>query len=225
MLQIIFYGLLYGFIISVPVGPANIELIKRGINSGFREAFEVGLGAALSDAFLCILVYFGIIKIIMAYKAINVLIGTGCSLLMFYFGFSGIKTIFIDKNKPDVLKYINIKEKPHKTRRSPLLTGFSINTTNPMVIGFWVVFLGAITSSSRMKAGFIEYPNLAIIVFSFFVFSGSLSWFYILSKIVHKGKKYITTSIFELISFICSSLFILFGIILFYGVIKIIFFQ
>jgi len=219
MLSIMFYGLLYGFVISVPIGPANIELIRRGMHSGFKDAFEVGLGAALSDAMLCLLVYFGVVKIILASKLLNSLMGIGCSLLMFYFGVSGLKTIFIDRHKPDVLKYIQ----GHGSKRSPLAMGFSINSTNPMVIGFWVVFLGAVTSYSSMKASFDEYPNLSIFLFSFFVFCGSLGWFYLLAKIVHKGKKYITSSIFELISFVCSSLFIIFGLILIYGVYKTIF--
>ncbi|HOD40382.1 MAG TPA: hypothetical protein PKL57_07475, partial [Candidatus Wallbacteria bacterium] len=54
------------------------------------------------------------------------------------------------------------------------------------------------------------------------VFCGSLAWFYILAKIVQKGKKYISSSLFELISFICSTLFILFGFALLFGVTKII---
>ncbi len=220
MLSVMFYGLLYGFAISMPIGPANIELIRRGMNCGFKEAFEVGMGAALSDALLCLLVYFGVVKIILASKLLNSLLGIGCSALMFYFGFSGFKTIFIDRHKPDVLKYL---KEGRGSKRSALAMGFSINTTNPMVIGFWVVFLGAVTSYSRMKASFDEHPNFSIFLFSFFVFCGSLGWFYLLAKIVHKGKKYITSSIFELISFVCSSLFIIFGFLLVYGVYKTIF--
>jgi threonine/homoserine/homoserine lactone efflux protein len=219
MLSIIFYGLLYGCVISMPIGPANIELIRRGMHSDFKDAFEVGIGAALSDAVLCLLVYFGVVKIILMSKFLNSLLGIACAVLMFYFGFSGLKTIFIDKHKPDVLEYI----KGHGSKRSPIAMGFSINTTNPMVIGFWVVFLGAVTSYCGMEDSFAKYPNFSIFLFSFFVFLGALSWFYVLAKIVHKSKKYITSSIFELISFVCSSLFIIFGLILTYGVYRTIF--
>lgn len=218
MLKLIFYGMIYGFMISIPIGPANIELIKRGMHSGFKDAFEVGLGAAISDAMLCLLVYFGVVKILLASKLINVLLGLGCGMLMFYFGISGLKAIFIDRHKPDVLKYIRGPE----VKGAPLATGFSVNTTNPMVIGFWVVFLGAVTSYGQNRECFALYPKSSIFLFAFSVFCGSLAWFYVLAKIVQKGKKYISSSLFELISFVCSTLFILFGFALLFGVTKII---
>lgn len=216
MLKVIFYGLFYGVMIAIPIGPANIELIRRGMHGGFRDAFEVGLGAALSDATLCLLVYFGVVKIILASKLINAFLGAGCAALMIYFGVSGMKAIFVDRHRPDVLNYI----KRPASKRAPLAMGFSINTTNPMVIGFWVVFLGAVTSYSGMKESFAAYPKSSIALFAAGVFAGSLGWFYILAKIVQKGKKYITASLFELISFVCSSLFIAFGLALIYGVLK-----
>ncbi|EKD69360.1 MAG: lysine exporter protein LysE/YggA [uncultured bacterium] len=216
MIKVMFYGLLYGFMISIPIGPANIELIRRGMHGGFKDSLEVGIGAALSDAMLCLLVYFGVVKIILASKLLNAVLGFGCAALMLYFGLTGFKAIFIDRHRPDVMNYIKVPG----SKRAPLAMGFSINTTNPMVIGFWVVFLGAVTSYSSMKASFTDYPKTSILLFSLFVFCGSLAWFYLLAKIVHKGKKYITASLFELISFVCSALFILFGLVLIYGVLK-----
>lgn len=216
MLKVMFYGLLYGFMISIPIGPANIELIRRGMHGGFKDSFEVGVGAALSDAVLCLLVYFGVVNIILASRLLNAVLGFGCASLMLYFGLTGLKAIFIDRHRPDVMNYI----KGPASKREPLAMGFSINSTNPMVIGFWVVFLGAVTSYSGMKASFTDHPKSSILLFSLFVFCGSLAWFYLLAKIVHKGKKYITASLFELISFVCSSLFILFGLALIYGVLK-----
>jgi len=219
MVNVIFSGLFYGFLIALPVGPANIELIKRGLNAGFKEAFRVGIGVSLSDAVLCILVYFGIVKIILASKIINALLGLSCSALMIHFGVSGLREIFVEKHKPDVLKYLDYKT----SKRDPLLTGFMINLSNPMVIGFWVVFLGAVTSYSDIQNYFFLHPSGGIFLFSFSVFAGSLGWAYILCKIVEKGRKYITNSIFEIISFICSGLFIIFGLALIRGVIKTLF--
>ncbi|HNY11131.1 MAG TPA: LysE family transporter [Candidatus Wallbacteria bacterium] len=201
----------------MPVGPANIELLRRGLHEGFKPAFEVGIGAALSDSFLCILAYFGIVKFLLLSKLINVLLGLLCSAVMIMLGVSGFNALF--NKKTDVMKRL----KYSGSHKNPILMGFLINTSNPMVIGFWVVFLGAVSSYSGIKEFFVLYPQAGIFLFAFTVFIGSLLWFYFLSHIVIKGKKYLTGFVFEIISFVCSTVFILFGLALIYGVLKTIF--
>lgn len=217
MLKVIIYGFFYGLMIALPVGPANIELLRRGLHEGFKQAFEVGIGAALSDSFLCLLVYFGVVKFLLVSKLINILLGLLCSGVMIMLGVSGFNTLF--NKKTDMMKRL----KYSGSHRDPILMGFLINTSNPMVIGFWVVFLGAVSSYSGIREFFRLYPQTGIFLFAFSVFLGSLLWFYALSHIVNKGKKYLTGFVFEIISFVCSTIFILFGLALIYGVLKTIF--
>jgi len=217
MLKVIIYGFFYGLMIALPVGPACIELLRRGMHEGFKPAFEVGIGAALSDSFLCLLVYFGIVKFLLLSKLINVLLGLLCSAVMIMLGISGFKGIF--NKKTDVMKRLEYSG----SHKNPVLMGFIINTSNPMVIGFWVVFLGAVSSYSGIKEYLELYPRAGIFLFSFSVFLGSLLWFYFLSHMVNKGKKYMTGFVFEMISFVCSTIFIIFGLVLIYGVFKTLF--
>lgn len=217
MLNIIISGFFYGIMIALPIGPANIELLRRGLHDGFNSAFEVGIGAAFSDATLCLLVYFGIVKFLMLSKFLNVLLGLFCSVIMISLGVSGLKAIIAKKS--NVMKYI----KYTGSNKNPILTGFIINTSNPMVIGFWVVFLGAVSAYSGIKEFFTIHPQGGILLFAFSVFLGSLAWFYLLSYFIHKGKKYINGFVFEIISFVCSMIFIIFGLALIYGVTETIF--
>jgi len=211
ILKVIMVGTIYGAMIALPIGPGNIELLRRGLREGFEAGMKVGLGVGLSDALLCLVVYFGIAKLFLGSKVITFFLWIICSIIMINLGISGFKSVF-SKNKEDIMQKLNYSG----SKRDPVLMGFMINTSNPMVLGFWIVFLGTVQSSFIKVYGGIWYFTLGVL-------AGSLLWFYILSHIIHKGKKYINNSVFELISFLCASIFTGFGLVLVYNVLKTIF--
>jgi threonine/homoserine/homoserine lactone efflux protein len=43
-------NVLLGLTLAAPIGPVNVEIIKRGLNAGFRQAFLTGTGAMCADA-------------------------------------------------------------------------------------------------------------------------------------------------------------------------------
>ena len=53
-------GILVGFIIAIPPGPASMAMIGRGLEHGFKYGLMVGLGAALSEACYAALGFFGV---------------------------------------------------------------------------------------------------------------------------------------------------------------------
>lgn len=211
---ILFTGFFYGVMIALPLGPANIELLRRGMREGFGPAFKVGTGVAISDAILCLFAYFGVVKFLMASKFINALLWLFCAAIMIFFGLNGFNEILEEKN--NVMKYIDHPA----SKRDPLSMGFVINITNPMVIGFWIIFLGTVNSGGLFRA----LPKSGIFLFTFAVFLGSLAWFYMLCKLINKGKKYIKKNVFQLISFFCATMFTGFGLLLIYGTFKMMFF-
>ena len=55
-----FYGMVFGFVMSVPVGPVNVICLQRTLYDRGRHGFIIGLGAALGDAFYGFLAAFGL---------------------------------------------------------------------------------------------------------------------------------------------------------------------
>lgn len=53
ILDFVFKGILIGIIASAPMGPVGILCIQRTLNKGRWYGFITGLGATLSDVFLC----------------------------------------------------------------------------------------------------------------------------------------------------------------------------
>ncbi|MFC7441647.1 LysE family translocator [Laceyella putida] len=55
-----YHFLLLGLALSTPVGPANIEMIKLGINRGFYLSWLVGIGDVISNLFIMMILFYGL---------------------------------------------------------------------------------------------------------------------------------------------------------------------
>lgn len=60
MLSSFFASVLLGLSLSIPIGPINIEMVKRGIKYGFFHSWVVGLGGMSADIVLMFAIFFGL---------------------------------------------------------------------------------------------------------------------------------------------------------------------
>jgi len=212
MFEVIILGLITGIVISVPVGPANLELIKKGLTKGYKDAFKLGIGTALSDSILSLLVYVGIVPLILKISLIHTILYLSGGIVLLILGIFSMYQTFTLEDPLSIPE--GRSEWAHKyNNMNPILLGFTVNITNPMVIGFWVMFIANSLSSGLLGESF---PQLFL--FSFFVFIGSSIWFGTLTTIVCWGKKYIGKSAFIVISTICNLVMIICGL---YFIIKV----
>ncbi|WP_374763706.1 LysE family transporter [Yunchengibacter salinarum] len=54
------WGVLIGYVLSVPVGPVNILVLQRSLNDHAMRGFLIGMGAALGDGIYAVLAAFGL---------------------------------------------------------------------------------------------------------------------------------------------------------------------
>src|SRR5277367_6898265 len=52
-------GLIFGFILSVPVGPVNLTIVNEGARRGLLWAMLIGLGAVIMEVIYCALAFTG----------------------------------------------------------------------------------------------------------------------------------------------------------------------
>src|SRR5213594_2563169 len=57
-------GVLLGLSIAAPLGPVNVEIIRRGLRSGFQAALRVGLGSTLAELLYVAITYLGVAPLI-----------------------------------------------------------------------------------------------------------------------------------------------------------------
>ena len=64
MLEVLVSGWMIGIAIALPVGPVITELIRRGLQGGFLQAWLVGLGAAAAHLILVTLTLLGVVALL-----------------------------------------------------------------------------------------------------------------------------------------------------------------
>src|SRR5579884_1053905 len=60
MLDVVLEGMGVGVALAAPIGPINIEIVRRGLRGGFTAGWLVGLGAVTADTIYCALVVSGL---------------------------------------------------------------------------------------------------------------------------------------------------------------------
>lgn len=123
----IFEGLLFGFILSINIGPVFFILVETSIKKGVRDAFIMNSGVILSDVLWIILIYFGIDSYLESFfysTSSKVIAG----LIFILFGVGGL---FYLKKKAKKISVV-------KDRRLIFTKGFLFNLVNPSVALFWM---------------------------------------------------------------------------------------
>ena len=83
-------GLLWGWLLSIPVGPINLTIINEGTQRGFKWAVLIGLGASAMEVIYCALAFTGFaaffqegyVQAIMELGSFVFMLGLGILLLL-----------------------------------------------------------------------------------------------------------------------------------------------
>src|SRR3974390_1514754 len=86
-------GIIIGLIVALPIGPVNLICIRRTLALGPMNGFVSGLGAALGDGVLAIIMAFGFTAVVEFIHGVSgILELAGGTLLIFF----GVSTFFSD---------------------------------------------------------------------------------------------------------------------------------
>ncbi|MFC5772567.1 LysE family transporter [Ectobacillus antri] len=164
-----------GVSLAAPVGPINIEMLKRGIEKGFWHAWAVGLGGMTADILFMILIYCGLSSFFTYTPVQLFMYGVGFFLL-FHLGFMSIKQ-GISKGE---MEYI--KEEIGGVKES-YVTGFFIALSNPLNLIFWFGVYGSTLSSLLTRVSQQE-----AILYSFCIILGIILWNINIAFSIHFGR-------------------------------------
>lgn len=169
--------------LAVPIGPVTIEMIKRGLCSGFIAAMNIRIGAILGHSVLLITSYLLLQSLHQYANAINVLALFG-SLFLLY---TGITTFYGKTSLDDVM--LN-----KASNMNGLLFGVILAFVNPVSVVFWLSIFAA--SLQANGTGSIWY--------NFLILLGVLVWGICLSTILAISKSVLSQKFIK-IAVICSS--------------------
>ncbi len=120
-----------GFIAAVPVGPVQIEVMKRSINGHFKSSLMVILGAFLSDIAYGAIAFFGIAPFLRERMVMAAFWLCGGVILIILGMLTVRNSLQADKSGRD--------SKHLKKKRWAFIGGLSLSGTNPMMVLWWLL--------------------------------------------------------------------------------------
>lgn len=190
-------GFIIGFSLPIPIGPAGILCIRRTIAYGKIHGILTGLSAAISDMIYSIIAAFGITFIsnfISSHIKEFHLVG-GIILILL-----GYRT-----SRSHSMKDLAIKQS-----LAPVLSFFStflVTFTNPMTVFAYAIVLASIGIGNKIN----DQTSILLIVAG--AFTGSLSWYLILTYLSSYFKEGIISRGLPLVNRIAGYFLMLFGAI------------
>jgi threonine/homoserine/homoserine lactone efflux protein len=195
-------NILLGLTLAAPIGPVNLEIIKRGLNSGFQQAFFTGAGAMSADATYLILIFFGLTAFLNI-PCMKIILGIAGSLVLIYLGIVSAKEFFRPSESAGNL--------PRRLFKNSFVTGYVLAITSPMTIVWWTGVFGALLASQTNTV-----TNLSAFLSCFSILLGCFLWVSCLAVTLHFGKKYITEKTTGFISLIAGIFLSGFGLYFMY---------
>jgi len=199
-------NIILGLSLAAPIGPVNLEIIKRGLNAGFTQAFLTGMGANCADATYLTLIFFGLTSFLNI-ALLKIILGIGGSIILIYLGFTSAKDFFPE--------YAAAGNRQKRIFKNPFVTGYFLAISSPMTIVWWTGVFGA-----RLASQTDAQTNLSAFLSCLTILLGCFIWVIFLATALHWGKKIINDKMVGLISLIAGSCLIVFGIYFLYRTVK-----
>jgi threonine/homoserine/homoserine lactone efflux protein len=191
-------SILLGLSLSIPIGPINIEMIKRGIKYGFFHSWFVGLGGMSADFVLMIAIFFGLSNFLNQ-SFVQLIMWFSGFIILCYLGYDSIKEAF---------KKVEVSGKViKKSLWKSFLSGFFIALSNPLNIIFWISIYGSVLA---IQLNSVE--RYQALIESSAIFLGITLWDLTVAISVHFGRKMINATLLKWLSIAAGISLIGFGI-------------
>ncbi len=196
-------GVVIGLMAAVPIGPVNIEIIRRGLTRGFRPALALGLGAVSVDAVYLTLVLAGVVQWVRA-EWLQRLMLAGGGVFLLALGVLAVRSarrVF----EPGWLEQARGATGGGlgSVGRS-YLVGLGLTASSPYTIAYWV------SVSVQLAGRAFDWADYSASLAG--VFSATLSWVLFISGLCALGRRWVGPRLFGLFNLLGAALLGAFGV-------------
>lgn len=182
ILKALFSGILMGIILSIPIGPAALESVKRTISMGIKEGLLVVLGAVSGDALDLILINFGIFELLNRSKNTEAIFWVISGIILALIGYFSIKREKSGKH----LELERAVIENSRMKSMSYLSGFLMVLSNPLSHSMWITLSGTVIRIWNDIGGVAYY------LFIFSILLGMFMWMAMLNLFALTGNKKIS---------------------------------
>ena len=194
-MNIVLSGLLLGLSITAPLGPTNIEIIRRGLKESWKSSASFCLGVIVALIIYLLLVIFGLSFLTQSrlFNAVFLFFGV---IVLFYLSYTAI-TDFFKKKEVDLSGKTD--------NRKNFVSGIILTISNPAVLLLWTGIMGAnlASNSASLSKGLLLSFGILIGVVIFFIF---------LISLIHWGRRFINQNNFKYISLVAGLILLYFAV-------------
>lgn len=201
-------SIVLGLSVAAPIGPINIEIIRRGLTQSSRAAFAMGCGAVSADCvyFSLALIGAGWVSTVSDSTLWRVLgLGLG-SVMLIGLGIGAIRKVrSIHVPPPGMAASENGRDEPAAVHPlSIYVLGLALTLSNPMTIALWVsIAAGFAASGSGPGTPLIRLAG---------VFSGALSWVCFVTALTAWARRWINPALMAAVNLLSGLVLIGYGL-------------
>lgn len=213
----ILWGLMFGLLVSAPMGPTGILVIQRTLNKGWLPGLFTGLGAVLSDLFYALLSTFAVSLVVNWIETNQTILLFTAGFLIAAYGF------YLWSSNP--ASALNSKDKGTGNTEMPKLrafpgvglmlkfffSGFGLTVSNPAIVFFFLMLFS--------RAGFIfvaadDHWGFYLLFF-ISIACGAICWWLLITWIINKVRNHFKVRTLKIIN---RSIAVIMFIIAFWGI-------
>ena len=166
-MHLLLIGILLGMGAAIPIGPVNLEIIRRNLRYGTPYGIMMGLGACGADIIYLSLLCVGALALLQYPDVLRVL-GVVGSLILAWFAIMAFRSKPLSENEknsqPSLLRYG--------------LEGFFITLINPYTILFWASISTQLSLAAFSARSVMLFAGMGVII-------GTVSWVLFLNGLLH----------------------------------------
>jgi L-lysine exporter family protein LysE/ArgO len=190
MLHSIFFGMLLGFGAAIPIGPINLEIIRRNLSFGFLKGTSFGFGACAADITYLLLLSFGAIAIL-DYPFTLRMIGVAGSIILAWFGYCALRLKLVSTNSKSYPAGTAAKSRSLLRNGAE---GYVLTLFNPVTILFWSSVSAQIAIVVSHTGNSPWYASLGVLL-------GTVSWVLGLNTVLHFIRHRLPANIMQYLNF------------------------
>ena len=193
-------GIILGLSITAPIGPTNIEVIRRGVREGWRSARAFCLGVIVA-----LVIYLLLVVLELSFLTESELFNTGLTLLgvlvLAYLSYNSLRDFFSGRE-------IEIEE--GRSGQGHFVPGIVLTISNPAILLLWTGIMGANLAASDASFSQGLMLSLGILI-------GVVVFFTALIYLIHYGRKFLRQRYIKYVSLVAGVVLLVFCIRFAYG--------
>jgi threonine/homoserine/homoserine lactone efflux protein len=194
-MKTILRGLILGLSITAPIGPTNIEIIRRGVIEGWRAALKFCLGVMVALVIYLVFIVTGL-NFLTESTFINTLLRVFGILVLAYLAFHSVK---------DFLSGSELSFDGQSQGNKHFIPGIILTIANPAILLLWTGIMGVDLASGRASKTQGLLLSMGIMIGIAVFFTG-------LTVLVHYGRRFLKQRYLRYVSLIAGIVLFIFCI-------------